>query len=109
MSITTSAAGVFAAATELAAVGRTGLTSRCNSHISHLFFYRPRHQAALPYPQPLFLPAERNCGFPSGVSWRDENSVDVDVATRMEALIAEVGEILEVMGEAEDAGTQVVW
>jgi hypothetical protein len=35
--------------------------------------------------------------------------VDVDVATRMEALIAEVGEILEVMGEAEDARTQVVW
>jgi hypothetical protein len=30
--------------------------------------------------------------------------VDVDVATRMEALIVD-----EVVGEAEDAGTQVMW
>jgi hypothetical protein len=34
--------------------------------------------------------------------------VDVDVATRMEAMIADVVEILEVVGEAEDAGTQVM-
>jgi hypothetical protein len=35
--------------------------------------------------------------------------VDVDVATRMEALIADVVEILEVVAEAEDARTQVMW
>lgn len=36
--------------------------------------------------------------------------VDADVATRrMESLIADVVEILEVVGEAEDAGTQVMW
>jgi len=35
--------------------------------------------------------------------------VDADAATRMEALIADVVEVLEVVGEAEDAGTQVMW
>lgn len=35
--------------------------------------------------------------------------VDADVATRMEALIADIVEILEVVGEAEDAGAQVMW
>lgn len=35
--------------------------------------------------------------------------VDVDVATWMEALIADVVEFLEVVGEEEDARTQVIW
>src|SRR5258708_23524437 len=87
------------AAGNSAAVGRTGLTGRCFYCAFSIL------SSSLSGCSPS-LSVEQNSGYQSGESCGDENSVDVGVdrvmATRM-------GTFIQVEGEAEDAGVQVMW